>query len=320
MKIAHLSDLHLDAKNKQENLYNFQKLLEHISRSSYDHVIITGDITENAEDSAFELARGLFKVYGLLDHRKLTVTIGNHDIFGGVHLAEDVLNFPAKCRAVDFDEKVKKFCKYFGETFESTLRPADDRFFPFIKVLDDVVLAGLNSIAEYSALKNPFASNGKISSAQTDEMTALLEKARTAGQKTLIVTHHHFCRDSLDVTSSSGSIWQAIEKQTMKLRNKKRIIKRLKKTGAEYVLHGHLHETASYTRKELNFLNAGGTLLGNKPGVLKFNEIEISKGEISHKTVILESAGNPHNKTVKIFPSVYPLPKRIPARNVISMN
>lgn len=320
MKIAHLSDLHLDANNKRINLLNTERLLSYISANNYDHIVISGDITENAEASGFELARKLFKKYGLLDPRKLTVTIGNHDIFGGVHLAEDILKFPSRCRAADFNEKVKTFCYFFRETFQTTTKPAEDRFFPFIKELDDTILIGLNSIAEYSPLKNPFASNGKISANQLEEMQSLLNSVNAAGRKVIAVTHHHFCKDSLDMTTSSGLIWQAIEKQTMKLRNKKRIIKSLKKTGAELVLHGHLHESSAYFRKGLKFLNAGGSILGGNSGTIRFNEIEITGSELNHKIVTLDPALKPDSNPVEFFQILYPFPNRTPARNVISMN
>lgn len=320
MKIAHISDLHLDAKYKRVNIENAECLLKHISRNRFDHLVISGDITENAEESAFVLTRKLLRKHGFLDPQKLTMTIGNHDIFGGVHLAEDVLNYPAKCREVDFDEKVKKFCYYFREAFENTKRPADDRFFPFIKELGDVILIGLNSIAEYSALKNPFASNGKISSRQFGEMNGLLEGLDTSGKKIIAVSHHHFCKDSIDTTNSSGTIWQAIEKQTMKLRNKKRVIKSLKKTGAEIVLHGHLHENSDYIRKGLKFLNAGGSVLGSRANIIKINEIEVTNNVITHKISAIESSLKPPSHYNDLMPLIYTFPNSTLPRSVICMN
>jgi 3',5'-cyclic-AMP phosphodiesterase len=320
MRIAHISDLHLDDNNRQANLVNAERLLEHISLRRFDHVIVSGDITENAEDTAFELARRLFKKYGLLDSSRLSVIIGNHDIFGGVHLAEDVLNFPSKCRETDFDEKVEKFCYYFRETFENTSRPADNRFLPFIKELDEVVLIGLNSIAEYSALKNPFASNGKISSEQLRVMNELLLGTDISDKRIIAATHHHFCKDSIDMTSSSGTIWQSIEKQTMKLRNRKRIIKKLKKAGVELVLHGHLHESSSYLWKDLKFLNAGGSILGCKKSLLKLNEIVVNKSGLFHNVSAIESETKPAAHYNELKTLIYTLPNSTPQRSVICMN
>ena len=139
MKIAHISDLHLDVNYKQKNLTNTLKLLEYISDNNFDHIIISGDITENAESSAYELAHNTFKRFGLLHPEKLTLTIGNHDIFGGVHLAEDVVNFPAKCRKTNFHGKVKEFAYYFRETFNNNIS-SPGSIFPFVKELGEIVI------------------------------------------------------------------------------------------------------------------------------------------------------------------------------------
>ena len=123
MKIAHISDLHLDATFKKENIKKTMHLLEYITDNKFDHIIISGDITENAETAAFELARNIFKRFGLFNSKKLSLVIGNHDVFGGVHLAEDVINFPAKCKTIDYNRKVKEFEYFFNETFDKTIKP-----------------------------------------------------------------------------------------------------------------------------------------------------------------------------------------------------
>jgi Icc protein len=191
MKIAHISDLHIDKNYKRNNFYKTLRLFEYIASHNYDHIIISGDITENAEDSAFEITRTLLKRYGWLDSGKLTLTIGNHDIFGGVHLAEDVMNFPKKCRLTDYDAKVNTFEKYFEETFRKTLK-SPNGLFPFIKEFDEFVLISLNSIARYSILKNPFASNGEISAEQMETLNDIINKNDFYGKKKIAIAHHHF--------------------------------------------------------------------------------------------------------------------------------
>lgn len=287
MKIAHISDLHLDANYKESNRINTLQLLDYISDSNFDHVIISGDITENAESTAFELARNIFKKYDLLRPDKLTLTIGNHDIFGGVHLAEDVVNFPSKCRKTNFHQKVKEFAHYFRETFSKNIYNSDN-IFPFVKELDDVIITGLNSIAYYSIYKNPFASNGKISTSQIEQVGKILEERASGSKRRIVVSHHHFKKDSNDNTTSSATLWQAVERQTMKLRNKKKVIKRLANIGTEYLLHGHLHESGSYKRKNIQFLNAGGSVLGNNFGKLAVNEITVNSDGISHKITLID--------------------------------
>ena len=61
MKIFHISDLHLDRNYKKSNFDKTYNMLEEITGEGFDHLIITGDITENADSSSFELARNLLK-------------------------------------------------------------------------------------------------------------------------------------------------------------------------------------------------------------------------------------------------------------------
>lgn len=287
MKIAHISDLHLDANYKKENYYNTLHLIEYIINNKYDHLIISGDITENAEPASFELARSVFKNAGLLHRDKLTVIIGNHDIFGGVHLAEDVINFPAKCRKTNFYSKVNEFVYYFRETFEKNINPHGS-YFPFVKELDNIVISGFNSIAPYSVMKNPFASNGKISTGKLRFIESILEENKFKDKTRIALTHHHFSKDTGDTAASSAAIWLAIEKQTMKLRGKKKIIREFSDLGFELVLHGHQHVNRVYSRKNVRFINSGGSILGDNFGKLSLNEIYVEPDGIKNKFVHLD--------------------------------
>ena len=286
MKIAHISDLHLDAVNKKENLRNTLRLLEYINSNNFDHVIVSGDITENGDSRSYELARRTFQKFGLLHKDKLSLTIGNHDIYGGVYYAEDVLNFPGKCRRINYYQKVREFAYYFRETFYST-KQNNEYIFPYVKEMDEILLCGVNSIAFYSSIKNPFASNGKISSSNTAKLGRLLETYRDSAKKRVIISHHHFNKNSGEDSVSGSTLWQAIEKHTMKLRNKKKIIKQLSELKTELVLHGHLHENMEYTRKGIKFLNCGGSVLGDDKFIM-LNEITLSDKNISNQIITLE--------------------------------
>lgn len=287
MKIAHISDLHIDMNYKQANLLNTKRLFDYLTDEKFDHIIITGDITENSEATAFELARKLFLKHGFMNHDKLTLVVGNHDIYGGVHLAEDVLNYPSKCRNTNYKRQIEQFEYYFSESFKNCTRLIDGSLFPFVKNLDELMFIGMNSIAEYSVIKNPFASNGKISKAQLNSLDTLDEISGYSSRKRIMLTHHHFCKDSADlsVTAESGKLWTAIERQTMKLRDKKRILNSLKSNAIDLVLHGHLHETNEYMRKGIRFINAGGSAIPGKNGLLSFNEVNITKDNIYRREV-----------------------------------
>lgn len=298
MKIAHVSDLHIDAVNRTENYKNALHLLEFIREKKYDHLVISGDITENGDAASFELARFLFRNTGFLHKNRLTLTIGNHDIYGGVHLAEDIINYPRKCRSISFIKKVKQFEYYFREAFEGTLQNPENPF-PFIKEFDNVVIAGFNSILHYSYLKNPFASNGRISLFQLNVFKELLKKASRPLKQLIALTHHHFNKETGTDEASGNTIWQAIERQTMKLRKKKKVIKKFSETGISLVLHGHLHENREYHRKKIKFLNSGGSVLGSN--YLQFNEINTENNNIETKIIKTEKKIQTNQNYTDIF-------------------
>jgi len=288
MKIAHISDLHIDFHRKKENNINAYRLLEYIKDSDYDHIIISGDITENSDSESFLLARSMLKKFGLLSTEKLTLTIGNHDIYGGVHFAEDVINFPSRCKNTNYTDKVSEFRRYFSEAFPAAAE-SDGSPFPFVKELDSVILLSLNSIAEYSYMKNPFASNGRIGSGQLRKAAELLESCGK-DKKRIAVTHHHFSRNIADHVPGSGSIWQAVENQTMKLRRKKKILSRLNEMDIKMILHGHLHENSDYSKNGINVYNAGGSVLNCDADKLSLNSIHIkSAGRVEQSFIRIES-------------------------------
>ena len=90
MRIAHISDLHFTSFFKENNLKKIRYLLKQIIKSGIDHIVISGDLTDNANREDFLILRKLFDELDLLHHDKLSLVIGNHDIFGGVQTAEDI--------------------------------------------------------------------------------------------------------------------------------------------------------------------------------------------------------------------------------------
>ena len=274
--IAHLSDLHLSAEHRRNHIRRTRQALDFVKKMRVDHTVITGDITANGEPADFRLARSLFASADLLDSAKLTVTIGNHDVFGGVHVAEDVLTFPKHCRATDEKARVREFAHAFQETFDRTLRPSEKRAFPFAKVIGEVALVVVNTVAGYSRLKNPLGSNGSVDDKSFDHMTELLESPLLRTKRKIVVLHHHFSKMSEVKSGTMHSVWSAIEKHTMKLRGKARLLKLFARTDVELVLHGHLHESSEYVRDGVRFLNAGGTILHERNSDLHINLIRVS--------------------------------------------
>lgn len=271
MKIAHLSDLHISLTHKQENLRKSAVLLEHALNHGADHVVITGDISHNAQPADFVAFRELLRQFDLLDSEKVSLVIGNHDIYGGVHLATDILNFPKRCKMTNYQQKLNIFCSNFKVTFESSIRKSSRQYFPFIKHFNDTVLIGLNSNALYSLFRNPLCSNGEINSEDFDFISDQLLPVRNSGKKIIVLIHHQLFN-----TYSSGTsrLWRFIEKRTMKLHGKKKLLAFIQSIGAELVLHGHTHINRVQHRDGIAFVNSGGSVEPDSGNLIQYHMLE----------------------------------------------
>ncbi len=279
MLIAQISDLHLNSFYNDSIFKRIHFLLKYISEKNVDHLIITGDLTDNATEKDLEIFRRMLNRHGFLRGDKVSIVIGDHDIFGGVQKAEEIFTFPEKCSKINYNKRVNNFISYFPEAFDNCYYLSPKDFFPFAKRIDNTLLIGFNSIARYSKLNNPFGSNGEISASQFSETLDLLKSVEKDVKYKIVMVHHHFNKLKSQSKSTFGSIWGSIEKQTMKLRNKKRLFTLFKEFNVDIVLHGHCHDSKEYFRKDVRFLNAGATIKNDKQSV-KINFLELTKGKI----------------------------------------
>lgn len=288
VRIAHVSDLHISTKHRRSNIRRARILLQHLVSLRFDHVVVTGDLTADAAPDEYQVARNLFTAFGLLDATRLTVVPGNHDVFGGVHQAEDLLSFPARCRTADLPEKLELFHTTFGETFTRCLLPVDKGVYPFAKVIGDVALIGVNSVMPWSRAKNPFGSNGRVGDGQLARLRELLTSPLLAGKRKVVLIHHHFRKPPRRVRGSMQGVWAAMEGQTMKLRGKGELRRLFAGTGVEAVLHGHLHEMGIDERDGIRYLNAGGSVVGSNTDVLSYHGVTIDAGGVRVETGKIE--------------------------------
>lgn len=262
MRIVHLSDIHIGTHFKKSNFAKTKKLIKIALETGFDHLVITGDISDNAEKRDYLLFRKILKSFDLLDKNKTSLVIGNHDIYGGVQTALDVVNFPAKCLKIDYEQKVREFFNHFKELFEDCYFPLENKIFPYSKMIGDTQLIGLNTIDLYSRIKNPFASNGKVYRDQFEGIKKIFKNKEFSPAHKVILAHHHFYKKTEKATSSS-KVWNKIESYTLKLRGKKRLLKLFKENDVELILHGHSHDIREYDRKGMKLINAGGSIDNN---------------------------------------------------------
>ena len=287
-RIAHISDLHLSPEHRRKNIRATKRLLEYIGTLGVDHLVITGDIVANAEKQDFQLARSILKSSGWLDSKALSIVIGNHDVFGGVHHAEDILTFPKHCKHADYKAKVSEFYDYFHEAFDTCLHGSQSSVFPYGKVIGDVVLVGMNSVAGYSRLGNPIGSNGEVSEAEMKKTAKILSSDLLMRKRKIILIHHHFYKRSSDDAGAMHSVWNAIEGQTMKLRGKNKLLKLFGEYHVDFVLHGHLHENHEYRRKNIRLLNGGGSVLENSGQEVRCNVITLTAQSVEIEQILIE--------------------------------
>ncbi len=297
MRIIHLSDLHISKDFKRDNIKKFKACIKHISQFSFDHLVITGDLSENAKPEEFKLIRQILKSYDLLDSAKVSIVIGNHDIFGGVQRAMDIIDFPRRCKNVDYELQVANFIYHFEELFTDCQFASPNKFFPYYKSLGEIGIIGINSIATYSKIGNPMASTGKVYSEQLDDIQRLSTENKWRNQHRLALVHHHFYKKNLEATSPQNKVWNKIESYNLRLRNKKKTIKLLKECGINLVLHGHSHDVKQYSRKGIHFLNAGGSI-ENEKNSFSFYIIEINKDEWNIELQYISSKKQPINITI----------------------
>ena len=278
--IAHISDLHLSPEFRRQNIRHAKRLFEYIAARDVDHLVITGDIAADARPKDFEIARSILSSFGFLDPRKTTIIPGNHDIYGGVHTAEDVLEFPSRCRRTDLQRSLDQFARHFKELFEGCRFDGPGISYPFLKEVGPVVLLGMNSIPPYSVVKNPVGSNGRVSRGQIDAARKLLKLHPKDSKSRIVLIHHHFNKPDGPKNRGVGGLWGNFEQQTMKLWKKKRLFKFFQEEEIDVVLHGHLHANAAYLRKGVRFLNAGGSVMGQQGNSAYVNIIALERGRL----------------------------------------
>ncbi len=245
-RIAHISDTHVSPEYNRWNILKLKNLLSIVVDEKYDHLVITGDIAGHGEERDFRSVRRLLKYFELLEYEKLTVTIGNHDIFGGVHRAEDLFSFGKHCRSVNYADKIELFERTFRETFPIKAYESE-RVFPFVKIVGPVVFVGMNSVRPFHPLLNPVGSNGHVSDRQLDSVKRILNHPSIDGLRKIVLIHHHFDKYQPYSESMGSRLYHAFESHTLKLHQKKKVEEVFRNSKIDAVLHGHTHIEGIYS-------------------------------------------------------------------------
>ncbi len=322
-RIAHISDTHVSPEYNRRNILKLKCLLSQVIDEGYDHLVITGDIAGHGEERDFRSVRRILKYFGLLEYEKLTVTIGNHDIFGGIHRAEDLLSFGKHCRSINYAEKMNLFERAFRETFPAKAYESE-RVFPFVKIIGPVVFVGMNSVRPFHPVLNPFGSNGHVSDRQLDGVERILSHPSIAGLRKIILIHHHFGKYQPYSESFGNKLYHLFESHTLKLHQRKKTEELFRKLKVDAVLHGHTHIEEIYSNSGIIYSNTAlnpvrtkeeqdkfsiGKLLKSRPTLvqefdsftaLSFNEIAVTN-EGGIKIRKWQSHGKHYHNSEKSF-------------------
>jgi len=258
-KLAHISDLHIPYKDRRGFTKRFEDLMQNIQKQNADHLAITGDIIDNACTEDYNRVKKILMKYDFYHPDMLTITIGNHEIFGSPSQHE-VYMFPYICKKTNYGEKIRQFYMVFKDIMKSAVFPIKNNIFPFYKIVSGkIALIGINSVSRFSLKYNPKGSNGYIEKMNYKNIITVLKLNKLKDYVKVILIHHYFNKEKIN-KNIIQSLWLASEKQTMKLHNKKILQKAFEKYKIPLVLHGHSHITETYMQNRIKYVNSSGAL------------------------------------------------------------
>ncbi len=255
MKIAHISDLHISGKQDRRQLSDLDRLFNHFNIAGFDHLVISGDLSNRANLDDWRIVREKLESHGLYNWDKTTVIAGNHDL---INLEEEMrfynaLNPLPLLRKKTFERKMAEFGAYFQELI--TGDEQGDNAFPFIKIINypavRIAFVALNSVYPWYPADNPLGARGVINPGQ---LRALSHENVLAPLKECFVIG--LCHHAYRVYGTDSLIDQAFD-WTMELKNREEFLALMKTIQAKLVLHGHFHRFQAYTVSGITFINGG---------------------------------------------------------------
>ena len=139
----------------------FDRIVAHAREYAVDRIVITGDLTNLALDSEFELVRGKLRAAGL----PVTVIPGNHDAYtrGSV--------------------RARRFEHYMAEFMDGERSGGD---YPFAQRLGDVALVGVST----AIASLPLYAVGEVGGDQLSRLAGMLTTLGHDGLARVVLIHH----------------------------------------------------------------------------------------------------------------------------------
>src|ERR1017187_4352972 len=235
--IAHIADPHIDMAMHPERLSSLRELLVRAIRNGVSHIVISGDIASVPEVSSWIAVRTLLQGLGIYHKARVSIVIGNHDVFGGPNSTFETFRFQRKCQRTNVEKNIRQFESVFAELFRGTLHPSDSPF-PYVKVVGSHVFVGINSVAPFSLRHNPCASNGEVPARDIEWIDRQL--TRLSSYNKVIIMHHHLLNHKAQFLKKRRLLHKLLywlEDKTLRLRDNTELIALFRKHAVEAVLH-----------------------------------------------------------------------------------
>ena len=193
-------------------------LLDDLKEHEFDHMVISGDLVNVAASEEIEAGLGWLKALTRFDRVTRPVTDfvsfvpGNHDYYCG----------PEPFYAPDFTSFMT------SDAVGASLGGSDGPEGPFVRIINDVALIGVNS-----AIPTPlFKAYGQVAETALHQLGKVLKKAKEHGFYRCVFVHHPPIADT--TPPHRALLNDAAFEQTLKI------------SGAELVLYGHNHVAATH--------------------------------------------------------------------------
>ncbi len=242
-RIAHFSDFHLKATNKE--FYRALALVDlAIRKDRVAHLVITGDIVNRANMEVYAAFIENLRDWGWGKADRLTVVPGNHDVYTALAKGNPNSRFEKLCRVTG----ATRSGRGTSLLVRNTDPPPRKHSFPFGKRLaPGVVITGLDTVSSNAGWTNLNSVQGEIDEVDRRAVTGYLQEHRNAKHR--IIAMHH-C--PIDTDFVAGFIEQNfVDPKPDEVQDW------IKETGANLVLCGHVHAIYEET------LSSGATLLNS---------------------------------------------------------
>jgi 3',5'-cyclic AMP phosphodiesterase CpdA len=250
MRIAHFSDLHLldlagvppsrflnkrltgwaNLRLKRGSVHRARyaaAVAREVARSGFDHVVITGDLTNLSLEPEFERATALLRADLGMDPASVTVVPGNHDVYTqGAMRAHRFEHYMAPWLASDLADPP---ARHGAATF------------PVVKLRGPVVFIALSSAVP----QPPLVAAGRIGRPQLEALEKVLAHPEVASRTPVFVLHHPLVHP-----------WSRLKAHIEGLRDAKELASLVGRLPNALVLHGHLHR-----RIQRDVATPGGRML-----------------------------------------------------------